>query len=74
MATEILLDRTNFFELATDENDKSLLRSFLNQPNLDLKDILGMMVDILMAAIDTVSFTFYLASDSIKRTVGLGAD
>lgn len=48
------MDKVHFFENA-DDNDNSLLASFLKQPNLDLKDALGMMVDILMAAIDTVN-------------------
>lgn len=53
VSSEILMDKVHFFQ-CSDDNDNSLLRSFLNQPNLDLKDVLGMMVDILMAAIDTV--------------------
>lgn len=54
VSAEILLRRVNFFEVERNESDKSLLGSFLEQPKLDLKDITGMMVDILMAAIDTV--------------------
>lgn len=53
VSTEILLRKIRFFEEQSD-GDKSLLASFLQQPNLDLKDIVGTMVDILMAAIDTV--------------------
>ena len=54
VSTDILMDKVSFFEQA-DNNDNSLLGSFLKQPNLDLKDVLGMMVDMLMAAIDTVN-------------------
>lgn len=48
------MKRVNFF-VHPDDNDNSLLGYFLKQPNLDLKDVLGMMVDIIMAAIDTVN-------------------
>ncbi|XP_075970526.1 cytochrome P450 302a1, mitochondrial [Anticarsia gemmatalis] len=62
VSTEILLNRMNFFE-GDNYDDKSLLATFLQQPILDTKDIVGMMVDILMAAIDTTayatSFTLY---------------
>ncbi|XP_013186140.2 cytochrome P450 302a1, mitochondrial [Amyelois transitella] len=56
IATEIFLRRVNFFDEDSDARDISLLQSFLIQPNLDLKDIVGMMVDMLMAAIDTTSY------------------
>nr|QLI62179.1 cytochrome P450 30 [Streltzoviella insularis] len=57
ISMDILLRKIHFFEQETAENDKSLLGSFLQQPNLNLKDIIGMMVDILMAAIDTTAYS-----------------
>ncbi|XP_031769333.2 cytochrome P450 302a1, mitochondrial isoform X2 [Galleria mellonella] len=53
ISIEILLKRIKFFEENKTDSDQSLLASFLLQPNVDIKDIVGMMVDILMAAIDT---------------------
>ncbi|KAJ8732093.1 hypothetical protein PYW08_014823 [Mythimna loreyi] len=55
VSTEILMKRTHFF-LHDDENDDSLLGSFLKHDIIDLKDVLGMMVDIMMAAIDTTAY------------------
>nr|AID54852.1 cytochrome P450 CYP302A1 [Helicoverpa armigera] len=66
VSTEILLERVHFFKHA-DNNDVSLLGSFLQQPNLDLKDVVGMMVDILMAAIDTTAYTTSFALYHISR-------
>ena len=34
---------------------KSLLESYLSNPNLDFKDVVGMSCDMLLAGIDTVS-------------------
>ncbi|XP_064292088.1 cytochrome P450 302a1, mitochondrial isoform X2 [Plodia interpunctella] len=56
VATEILLHRVNFYEADDPFTDISLLQSFLTQPNVDLKDLMGMMVDMLMAAIDTTAY------------------
>lgn len=46
-----------------DDTDKknrtvSLLESYLSSPELDLKDIVGMAVDFLLAGIDTVRTLF----------------
>ncbi|XP_050682280.1 cytochrome P450 302a1, mitochondrial isoform X2 [Leptidea sinapis] len=58
VAADILHRKINFFEDGlSDLNDNSLLSSFKNLPNVDLKDITGMMVDILMASIDTTAYT-----------------
>ncbi|XP_031769331.2 cytochrome P450 302a1, mitochondrial isoform X1 [Galleria mellonella] len=57
ISIEILLKRIKFFEENKTDSDQSLLASFLLQPNVDIKDIVGMMVDILMAAIDTTAYT-----------------
>lgn len=57
VANDILYRHVYFYEgieTANIEEKKSLLDSFLQQPNVDLKDLTGMMVDILMASIDTV--------------------
>ncbi|CAH0627188.1 unnamed protein product [Chrysodeixis includens] len=68
VSRDILLERANFF--ASDKNDdNSLLASFLKQSNLDMKDILGMMVDILMAAIDTTSYATSFALYHISRNL-----
>ncbi|KAM3962950.1 cytochrome P450 302a1, mitochondrial [Aphomia sociella] len=56
LSMEILLQKINFFDTHEDDFDQSLLASFLKQPNLDIKDIVGMMVDLLMAAIDTTAY------------------
>lgn len=56
VAKEIVLKNIHYFEHDSENSDKSLLGSFQRQPDIDLKDIVGMMVDILMAAIDTVRF------------------
>lgn len=57
MAVELLSAKVTFFE-DTDSNNKtiSLLKSYLLSPELDLKDIVGMAADFLLAGIDTVSF------------------
>nr|ABC96069.1 cytochrome P450 CYP302A1 [Manduca sexta] len=67
VSTEILMKKMKFFESNESDNDKSLLSSFLQQPNIDQKDIIGMMVDILMAAIDTTSYTTSFALYHIAR-------
>nr|BAN66312.1 cytochrome P450 302A1 [Mamestra brassicae] len=66
VSKEILMKRVTFF-VHPDDNDNSLLGSFLKQPNLDLKDVLGMMVDIIMAAIDTTAYTTSFALYHIGR-------
>ncbi|XP_059062136.1 cytochrome P450 302a1, mitochondrial-like [Achroia grisella] len=68
VSMEILLKRVNFFDANDIDSDQSLLASFLLQPNLDLKDIIGMMVDILMAAIDTTAYATSFALYHISRT------
>ncbi|CAG9127052.1 unnamed protein product [Plutella xylostella] len=58
IAEKILLKNVTFFEKeATDSSNVSLLQSFLRLPSVDLKDITGMMVDILMASIDTTAYS-----------------
>lgn len=53
---DILVEKLNFFETnQPGEHDPSLLAFYMRQPDLDMKDIIGMMVDILMAGVDTVS-------------------
>ncbi|XP_039748636.1 cytochrome P450 302a1, mitochondrial isoform X1 [Pararge aegeria] len=64
---EILLNRITFYEKEKDETDKSLLDSFIRLPNIDLKDLTGIMVDILMAAIDTTSYTTSFALYHLAR-------
>uniref|UniRef100_A0A2H1VDT0 SFRICE011718.2 n=1 Tax=Spodoptera frugiperda TaxID=7108 RepID=A0A2H1VDT0_SPOFR len=54
VSKDILYNRIHYFE-QPENGDVSLLGSFLKQPNVDLKDVIGVMVDILMAAIDTVN-------------------
>ncbi|CAH2075253.1 unnamed protein product, partial [Iphiclides podalirius] len=56
IAMDILLNKISFFETESEDKSNSLLDSFLQQPNLDVKDIIGMMVDILMASIDTTAY------------------
>ncbi|XP_032511254.2 cytochrome P450 302a1, mitochondrial [Danaus plexippus] len=56
ISTEILLNKIQFYK-KDDSTDRSLLASFVKLSNIDLKDIVGVMVDILMAAIDTTSYT-----------------
>ncbi|XP_049865928.1 cytochrome P450 302a1, mitochondrial isoform X2 [Pectinophora gossypiella] len=67
ISSEILLRKINFFEKENEIVDKSLLTSFLQQPNTDLKDITGMMVDILMAAIDTTAYSTAFALYHLSR-------
>nr|QZU75316.1 cytochrome P450 302a1 [Antheraea pernyi] len=67
VSTKILIKKLNFFESDDKISDNSLLGSFLKQPNVDLKDIVGMMVDILMAAVDTTSYTTSFALYHIAR-------
>ncbi|XP_045764195.1 cytochrome P450 302a1, mitochondrial isoform X2 [Maniola jurtina] len=54
---DILLNRINFYEKENDDAEKSLLDAFIRLPNIDMKDLIGVMVDILMAAIDTTSYS-----------------
>lgn len=70
MSTDILLKKITYFETERNERDKSLLKSFLEQPNLDFKDVTGMMVDILMAAIDTVRIIYYSFKKKKNYCVG----
>lgn len=51
---DILLKKINFYEKEKNEKDECLLDSFLQLSDVDIKDIIGMMVDILMASVDTV--------------------
>ncbi|XP_050342354.1 cytochrome P450 302a1, mitochondrial [Nymphalis io] len=67
ISMDILLNRIHFYQKEKDDADKSLLASFLQQPNVDIKDITGVMVDILMAAIDTTSYTTSFALYHLAR-------
>ncbi|KAJ0179934.1 hypothetical protein K1T71_004525 [Dendrolimus kikuchii] len=67
VSTKIFMERANFFENKHSEKQYSLLDSFLNQSNLDMKDVIGMMVDILMAAIDTTAYATSFALYHIGR-------
>ncbi|KAI5631554.1 cytochrome p450 domain-containing protein [Phthorimaea operculella] len=68
VATEILYQRVTL-RAKEEVIDKSLLASFIQQPNLDLKDITGMMVDILMAAIDTTAYSTAFALYHLSRNL-----
>ncbi|XP_063839608.1 cytochrome P450 302a1, mitochondrial [Ostrinia nubilalis] len=68
VALDILLNRVSFYE-SESTSDNSLLCSFLQQTNVDFKDIVGMMVDILMAAIDTTSYATSFALYHLARNV-----
>ncbi|CAH2107407.1 unnamed protein product [Euphydryas editha] len=70
VSLDILLKRLNFYENEKENNDKSLLASFILLPNVDIKDITGVMVDILMAAIDTTSYTTSFALYHLARNEG----
>ncbi|CAB3243679.1 unnamed protein product [Arctia plantaginis] len=65
-SSKIFLNKANFFEKESC-SENSLLTSFLQQPDLDMKDIVGMMVDILMAAIDTTAYSTSFALYHISR-------
>ncbi|XP_046960949.1 cytochrome P450 302a1, mitochondrial [Vanessa cardui] len=67
ISIDILLNRIHFYDKEKDDDDKSLLASFLQLPNVDFKDITGVMVDILMAAIDTTSYTTSFALYHLAR-------
>ncbi|CAK1604156.1 unnamed protein product [Parnassius mnemosyne] len=67
VSMDILLNKINFFGKEHERKNNSLLESFLQQPNLDLKDIIGMMVDILMAAIDTTAYATSFALYHLAR-------
>ncbi|KPJ11353.1 Cytochrome P450 302a1, mitochondrial [Papilio machaon] len=67
ISMEILLNKINFFDKEKKGAGNSLLDSFLEQPNLDIKDITGMMVDILMAAIDTTAYATSFALYHLAR-------
>ncbi|XP_023950154.1 cytochrome P450 302a1, mitochondrial [Bicyclus anynana] len=64
---EILLNRVNFYEKDKDDYEKSLLETFIRLPNIDFKDLTGVMVDILMAAIDTTSYSTSFALYHLAR-------
>ncbi|XP_050557099.1 cytochrome P450 302a1, mitochondrial [Spodoptera frugiperda] len=66
VSKDILYNRIHYFEQPED-GDVSLLGSFLKQPNVDLKDVIGVMVDILMAAIDTTAYSTSFALYHIGR-------
>ncbi|XP_045493534.1 cytochrome P450 302a1, mitochondrial [Colias croceus] len=66
VSMDILLDRLNYYE-EHNSKDKSLLSSFTQQPDVDIKDLIGMMVDILMAAIDTTAYTTSFSLYHIAR-------
>ncbi|CAK1553639.1 unnamed protein product [Leptosia nina] len=57
VSKDILLKKLNYYAINSESNDSSLLSSFMQLPGVDVKDIVGMMVDILMAGIDTTSYT-----------------
>ncbi|XP_047985984.1 cytochrome P450 302a1, mitochondrial isoform X2 [Leguminivora glycinivorella] len=58
VANRLLVSNFLFFEDSVDPLNHSLLASFLKQSsNVTLKDILGMIVDILMASIDTTAYS-----------------
>ncbi|XP_026328415.1 cytochrome P450 302a1, mitochondrial isoform X2 [Hyposmocoma kahamanoa] len=67
VSNEILLKKIDFYEKQDSCTDKSLIASFLQSPNVDLKDIKGMMVDILMASIDTTAYSTSFALYHLGR-------
>ncbi|KAG7299428.1 hypothetical protein JYU34_016381 [Plutella xylostella] len=76
VAEKILLKNVTFFEKeATDSSNVSLLQSFLRLPSVDLKDITGMMVDILMASIDTAVYARSCIKEALRLnpvSIGVG--
>ncbi|CAG9785114.1 unnamed protein product [Diatraea saccharalis] len=67
VSKDILIKRINFYKEEGEIQDHCLLKSFLQEPNVDLKDIRGMMVDILMAAIDTTAYSTSFALYHLAR-------
>ncbi|PSN36324.1 Cytochrome P450 302a1 [Blattella germanica] len=63
--------KESYIQFKTDDT-KSLLEQYLSNGNLDLKDITGMAVDMLLAGIDTTTYTscfalYHLATNTDKQ-------
>ncbi|CAH4018820.1 unnamed protein product [Pieris brassicae] len=68
VSMDILLEKLNFYEKEKPEaEDASLLDNCVKQDGLGMKDIVGMMVDILMAGVDTTSYTTSFALYHLAR-------
>lgn len=58
VAIDLLSLKMSLFMENKPENSKTLLEQYLSSPELDFKDIIGMVCDFLLAGIDTVIITF----------------
>lgn len=54
VAIDLLSLKMSYFENTRRDRPISLLESYLSCPELDFKDIIGMVCDFLLAGIDTV--------------------
>lgn len=72
VAVDLVKEKANYLAKGNMEGSEnavpSLLELYLRSPNLDYKDVVGMSVDLLLAGIDTTSYTasfalYYLAKN-----------
>lgn len=64
--------RENISYSVADDESKSLLEIYLSSENLDMKDVIGMAADMLLAGIDTTTYTssfalYHLATNQDKQ-------
>lgn len=55
VAIDLLSLKMSFFNERSKDTPLTLLESYLSSPELDFKDIIGIVCDFLLAGIDTVS-------------------
>lgn len=57
VACELVEEKLNCLDLDSKRNatHKSLLEEYLNNPNLEKRDVIGMACDLLLAGVDTVN-------------------
>jgi hypothetical protein len=55
VAEELIKNKMEKPRDSADDDSKSLLELYLSSEKLDIRDVLGMAVDMLLAGIDTVS-------------------
>lgn len=61
VAIDLLSLKMSFFNETDVNKPSTLLESYLASPELDFKDIIGMICDFLLAGIDTVYITIFYA-------------
>nr|QZM07453.1 cytochrome P450 monooxygenase CYP302A1 [Lasioderma serricorne] len=74
VAIDLLSLKMSIFSETDSKNSTSILDGYLSSPEVDFKDIIGMVCDFLLAGIDTTTYTssfilYYLAKNPAVQTL-----